>query len=159
MRRLILTGTACVALAGVFAGSAPAAKPTAATFIKAVVRKLVSNDYEHAWLTLHPAQQQLVPKDAYVRCELQSPVAGRLVWIKTVRVTNARFAIGGLPGRVSGKAVTLRIKLFDDVTGASVVIAHTAHAVWVAGHWRWILPAQRIGIYGSSACAPQAPGP
>jgi hypothetical protein len=35
--------------------------------------------YEHAWLSLRPAQQQLVPQEDYVRCELQSPISGRLV--------------------------------------------------------------------------------
>jgi hypothetical protein len=125
--------------------------------MKTVVRQIVSNDYEHAWLSLHPAQQQLVPQDDYVRCELQSPVSGRVVWIKTVRVTNARFAVGGLTGRVVGKAVTLRIKLADDYLGASVVLTHTVHTVAVAGRWRWILPAERIELYRSSACAVEAP--
>jgi hypothetical protein len=128
-------------------------------FLKTVVRQIVSNDYEHAWLSLHPAQQQIVPQDDYVRCELQSPVAGRLAWIRILRVRNARFGIGGLNRVVTGKAVTLRIKLTDDDTGSSVVVTHTAHAVAVAGRWRWILPANRIGLYSSSACAAEASGP
>jgi hypothetical protein len=139
-------------------GSAIAARDTgAAAFMTRVVRQIVSNDYEHAWLSLHPAQQQLVPQEDYVRCELQSPIAGRLVWIRTVRVASARFAVGGLKGRVAGKAVTLRIKLAADDIGASVVLTHTVHAVAVAGRWRWILPAERIELYSSSACAIEAP--
>jgi len=126
-----------------------AARPPAATFIKQVVRQIVRNDYEHAWLTLHPAQQQLVPRENYVRCENQTPVAGRLVWIKVVRVADARFAVGGVNGRVAGKAVTLKLKLADDTTGNSVVVTHTTHAVWVGGRWRWILPAARLGLYTS----------
>jgi hypothetical protein len=74
-------------------------------------------------------------------------------------VRDARFAVGGLNRVVTGKAVTLRIKLVDDDTGSSVVVTHTAHAVSVAGRWRWILPAERIGLYSSSACAAQAPSP
>jgi hypothetical protein len=159
MRRLVvlLAGAAVVVSGNSVASAAPPNKVGA--FMKGVVRQIVTNDYEHAWQSLHPAQQQLVPKDDYVRCELQSPIAGRLAWIKVVRVTNARFAVGGLAGRVAGKAVALRIKLVDDDSGASVVVAHTAHAVAVAGRWRWILPAQRIGLYSSSACAAEAPGP
>jgi hypothetical protein len=153
-----LIATATVAL-GSNGGASAARNSGAAAFMKTVVRQIVSNDYEHAWLSLHPAQQQLVPQEAYVRCELKSPIAGRLVWIKIIRVANARFAVGGLAGRVAGKAVTLRIKLVDDGTGASVVVAHTAHAVTVAGRWRWILPAERIGLYSSSACAAETPGP
>lgn len=159
VRRTILLIAASAVVAGTAGSTTAATKPTAAAFIKTVVRLIVTNDYEHAWLSLHPAQQQLVPQDDYVRCELQSPVAGRLAWIKVVRVKNARFGIGGLRGLVAGKAVTLRIKLTDDDTGLSVVVTHTAHTVAVAGRWRWILPAERIGLYSSSACAPEAPGP
>jgi hypothetical protein len=143
--------------AGVAGSTTAATKPDA--FIKTVVRQIVTNDYEHAWLTLHPAQQQLVPQDDYVRCELQSPFSGRLAWIRTVRVKDARFGVGGLAGLVRGKAVTVRIKLIDDDTGLSVVVTHTAHTVAVGGRWRWILPAKRIGLYSSSACTSQPPGP
>ena len=157
MRRLvILIAAGAIALGG--SATATAARSSgAAAFIKGVVRQIVSNDYEHAWLSLHPAQQQLVPQDDYVRCELQSPIFGRLAWVRTVRVANARFTVGGLSGRVTGKAVTLRIKLVDDDAGASVVLTHTAHAVAVGGRWRWILPAQRIGLYSSGGCATEAP--
>jgi hypothetical protein len=151
---------ACAVAGGTAASTSAATKPVGAgAFIKSVVRQIVTNDYEHAWLRLHPAQQQLVPQDDYVRCELQSPVEGRLDWIKIVRVRDARFGIGGLNRVVRGKAVTIRIKLTDDVSESSVVVTHTAHAVAVAGRWRWILPAERIGLYSSSACAPAAPGP
>jgi hypothetical protein len=154
VRRPLLAIAAATTLAAFGAAPATAARPAASTFIKGVVRQLVRNDYEHAWLSLHPAQQHLVPQDEYVRCEQQTPVAGRLVWIKVMRVVDARFTVGGVKGRVAGKAVTLRLKLADDVGGDSVVVTHTAHAVWVGGRWRWILPAERIRIYGSSACGP-----
>ena len=159
MRRaiLLIAGATIAVSAADPATGAQRAGPGA--FIKTVVRQIVKNDYEHAWLSLHPAQQQLVPQDDYVRCELQTPVAGRLAWIKVVRVRNARCGVGGLNRVVTGKAVMLRIKLIDDVTGSSVVVTHTAHTVAVAGRWRWILPADRIGLYSSSACAPEAPGP
>jgi hypothetical protein len=159
VRRLILVIAACAVAAGTTESATGTTSTGAGAFIKTVVRQIVTNDYEHAWLSLHPAQQQLVPQDDYVRCELQSPVAGRLVWIKIVRVKDARFGIGGLKGLVTGKAVTMRIKLTDDDSGLSVVVTHTAHAVAVARRWRWILPAKRIGLYSSSACATEAPGP
>jgi hypothetical protein len=155
MRKLTVLIAASALLAGAAAAATTPRNPGA--FMKSVVRQIVTNDYEHAWLSLHPAQQQLVPKEDYVRCELQSPIPGRLAWIKVVRVSDARFAVGGLARRVAGKAVALRIKLVDDDSGASVVVAHTAHAVAVGGRWRWILPAQRIGLYSSSACTAEAP--
>jgi hypothetical protein len=159
VRRVIVLCALSAVLAGTASSASAATSQGAAAFMKTVVRQIVTNDYEHAWLSLHPAQQQLVPQDDYVRCELQSPVAGRLAWIKTVRVRDARFGVGGLKGFVRGKAVTLRIKLTDDDTGASVVITHTAHTVAVGGRWRWILPAERIRLYSSSACAAPASGP
>jgi hypothetical protein len=157
MRKLTVLIAASALLAGSAAAATTPRDPGA--FMKGVVRQIVTNDYAHAWLSLHPAQQQLVPQDDYVRCELQTPIPGRLAWIKVVRVSDARFAVGGLARRVAGKAVALRIKLVDDDSGASVVVAHTAHAVAVGGRWRWILPAQRIGLYSSSACATEAPPP
>jgi hypothetical protein len=153
VRRSLLLLAASVALLGVVTAPAAAARPAASTFITRVVRQLVNNDYAHAWLSLHPAQQQLVPQEEYVRCELQAPVAGRLVWIKVVRVVAARFTVGGVTGKVAGKAVTVRLKLVDEAGGGSVVVTHTAHAVWAGGRWRWILPASRIGLYSSSGCA------
>ena len=153
MRRLtFLIAAAIVAVSGAATASA-APKRGAADFIKRIVRQLVSNDYEHAWLSLHPAQQRLVPQEDYVRCELQTPIAARLVWIKAVRVASQRFAVDGVAGRVAGKAVTLRIKLADDSSGAEAIVTHTAHAVPVGGRWRWILPAGRISLYSSTACA------
>jgi hypothetical protein len=150
--RLLVATVAVAGIAALGSGSARAAQPTgAAAFIKKVVRQLVLNDYEHAWLSLHPVQQHLVPQDDYVRCELQTPIAARLVWIKVARVTNARFVVGGVVGRVAGKAVTLRIKLADDASGTSGVVTHTAHAVAVGGRWRWILPAGRIQLYRGCA--------
>ena len=152
MRRLTFLIAAAAVAAGTGAATAAAPKPGAADFIKSVVRQLVSNDYEHAWLSLHPAQQRLVPQEEYVRCELQSPIATRLVWIKVARVTSARFVVDGVAGRVAGKAVRLRIKLADDASGAEVVVTHTAHVVAVGGRWRWILPVGRIQLYSSNAC-------
>jgi len=152
VRRLLPFIATGLLLAG---GGTAAAAPTtgAGPFIKTVVRQIVTNDYEHAWLSLHPAQQQLVPQADYVRCELQTPFAGRLVWVKVARVANARFAVGGLAGRVTGKAVTVRIRLADDSIGVAFTVTHTAHAVKVSGRWRWILPAARIGLYASGDCA------
>ena len=159
MRRLGFLFAAVTIAAAPAAAADVVTKPGPGVFLKNVVRQIVSNDYEHAWLSLHPAQQQLVPQADYVRCELQSPVAGRLAWIRIVRVRDARFGVGGLNGLVTGKAVTLRIKLVDDDTRGSVVVTHTAHAVSVAGRWRWILPAERIGLYSSAACAATTPSP
>jgi hypothetical protein len=152
VRYLVSFFAAGVLLTG---GTAAAAAPAtgAGAFIKTVVSQIVRNDYEHAWLSLHPAQQQLVSQADYVRCELQSPVSGRLVWVKVARVANARFRVGGLAGRVTGKAVTVRIRLADDSIGVSFTVTHTAHAVAVAGRWRWILPPERIGIYSTGGCA------
>ena len=153
MRRLTFLIAAAIVAVSSAAPASAAPKPGAADFIKRIVRQLVSNDYEHAWLSLHPAQQRLVPQEDYVRCELQTPIAARLVWIKAVRVASQRFAVDGVAGRVAGKAVTLRIKLADDSSGAEAIVTHTAHAVAVGGRWRWILPAGRISLYSSTACA------
>jgi hypothetical protein len=68
-----------------------------------------------------------VPQEEYVRCEQQ--FAGRLVWIKVVRVVDARFTVGGVEGRGGRQGGDAEAR----------------------GR---ILPAERIRLYGSSACGP-----
>lgn len=170
MRRVPLVAmSAAVAAATVFASVAIAADartPAAAqqvdpvVFLKAVIRQLVRNDYGRAWLTLNPAQQEAVPQDQYVECELLSPISGRLDWIRAVRVSSRPMVVpGGSAEPVLTTAVTFRLKLAQPLLRSSVVITHTAHAVAADGRWSWILPASRFEFHRSGAClAGSVPG-
>jgi hypothetical protein len=47
-------------------------------FMSKLVREIGANRYDEAWETLHPAHQQVAPREEYVACERRDPVVGRL---------------------------------------------------------------------------------
>lgn len=123
-------------------------------FLRGVVREIASDHYARAWRTLHPAQQRVASQREYVRCELQTPIGGRLDWIRVVRVFDEPVIVaGGEATPVASKAVTFRLRLSQSSLGASEVVTHTVHVVAVGGRWVWILPPRRFAFYRSGTCA------
>jgi hypothetical protein len=140
--------------------SAAAAPPKddPVVFLRGIVRGIASNEYDRIWPSLHPAQQRVATRGLYVRCEESDPVAGRLERIEVVRALNQRITVPGAgAGLVDSKAVTFRLKLTDGTGETTGVV--TAHAVAVAGHWRWILTRSRFEVYRSGSCPITAPPP
>ena len=127
-------------------------------FLKGVVRQIAGNHYARAWQTLAPAQQRLVPKGEYVRCESASPIPGRLAWIKVVRTYEEPVEVAGAAATVSAKAVTFRLKITNAVLHDSVVVTHTAHAVPAGTRWAWILPPDRFQLHRSGTCGAKPTG-
>lgn len=122
-----------------------------ARFMTAVIREIAANDYANAWASLHPAQQRVATREAYITCEAQSPIPGTLSSVDVLRVADERVRVAGQEGIVAGKAV--RIKL--SITGAGaepIVVTHTSHTVAVAGRWTWILPPERFADYQAGRC-------
>ena len=72
---------------------------SAVAFLSGVVRRLAANDYATAWDTLVPAQQRLVPRGAYVRCESQSPIPGRLTALVPLAVRDELVRVPGTTAR------------------------------------------------------------
>ena len=159
-RSIFVTALAAVAAATAFAtvsfaditiGSRAGADPV--RFLEGVVRQIATNDYARAWETLAPAQQRLVPKAEYVRCESASPIPGRLAWLRVVRSFGESVTVaGGSAAPVDARAVTFRLKIADAHLGVSVVLTHTVHAVQDSGRWAWILPPERLRLHRSGAC-------
>ena len=93
-----------------------------------VVRLIVADDYDSAWISLYPAHQQVATRSEYVACEQKTPVGSTLRSINVVRVADRLLRIPGEPQRVPVKAVTLRITLADTL-GTKSAFSHTFNAV------------------------------
>jgi hypothetical protein len=147
-------------LAGGGGGSSTAAAQPGGdpvVFLRGIVRGIAANDYERVWPTLHPAQQRVATRQAYVRCEHLTPIAGHLDWIRVVRAADERISIPGDKGFVVSKAVTFRLRLSEPALDTFVDVTKTVHAVAVDGRWRWILSPRRFAIYNSGTCPTTAP--
>jgi hypothetical protein len=159
---ILAAAVAAVALGAGVAAAVVSAAPdrstggrAAAEYLSGIVRATAANRYGETWASLDPAQQHILPRDVYVRCERQSPIPGRL---ESLRVLAVRPAALHVPahGHVDGWAVRMRV-----VIGASgfpdVVVVHTFHAIRTSGAWHWYLPAERLGLYDAGCGQPSLP--
>jgi len=151
----IAAGVGIAVWAGARAGDSGRASADPAVFLRGIVSRLADNDYAGAWPSLHPAQQRVATRAAYVECEQLTPVPGHLDWIRPAGTKDARIRVAG-DGAVAGKAVTFTLKLSEPVSRQSMRRTVTAYAVTVDGRWRWVLPPKRFGVYLAKAC-PAAP--
>ena len=175
--RTRLATAACVVLAAVaLTGNAAAADRVregnahhdaraalaAEAFLAKVITLLAANDYAAAWTSLYPAQQRLVPRTAYVRCEASSPIPGRLGRLDVLDAHVERIVVPGTraPARRS-TAVTFRITLVPLGPGRPAVVTVRAHALRADRRWTWMLPAGRLALHRSGRCgaAPAPVGP
>jgi hypothetical protein len=121
-----------------------------ATFMTTLVEQIAGNDYADAWLTLHPAQKRVADRRAYVACESQSPIPGKLASVTVLDISDEEVRVAG-EGTTPGKAVRLKLSI-GGLGGAPVVVTHTGHAVAVGDHWTWILPPARFAEYEAGRC-------
>lgn len=147
------------ALLAAHAHASPAPVPGAAPFVVHVVRETIANRYGPLWDELHPAQQAVLPRRVYVRCESLSPVPGKLA---SVHVLSVRHELVNVPGALRPLPSTaVEVRVVVAVMGGRVAVTHTYHAVRAAGRWTWFLAAARFGAYAAGSCpgAPQPAGP
>ena len=86
------------------------------------------------WDELHPAQQELVPRDLFIQC---AP-AGLEVQVTDVLETYEEdVVIDGTDQSVRATALTVEFKSGQDPLANSDI--DTFHEVVVAGEWRWIM--------------------
>jgi hypothetical protein len=153
--RLLFVGgpllAAAIAAGAVFAftGRADEGPGDPAAFMTNLFTEIAGNDYATAWLTLHPAQQRVATRNAYVSCESQSPIPGKLSSVTVVDVSDEDVQVAG-QGTAAGKAV--RVKLSITGVGDPIVLTHTGHAVAVGNRWTWILPPERFAEYKAGRC-------
>lgn len=122
-----------------------------AEFVTGLVGQIAANDYANAWASLYPAHQRVATREAYIACEAQSPIPGKLSSISVLHVIDEQVRVAGEQESVAGKAV--RVKLSITGAGAApIVVTHTSHAVAVADRWTWILPPERFAEYRAGRC-------
>ena len=158
MFAVIATGTAfaTVGVASLAHQGRPMSDPV--LFLEGVVRQIARNDYAAAWQTLEPAQQRLVPRGEYVRCESASPIPGHLASIEVLRSFAEPVEVAGSgSGAVDTRAVTFRLKMSEPGL-SSVIVTHTVHAVHAGQRWAWILPAKRLELHRSGTCGARPVG-
>ncbi len=152
---LIAVAIAAADAAVLARGAGAARPPEAATFAERVVRLVAANRYAEAWQRLYPAHQQLASQPEYVRCELLSPIPGRLRSVRILHVRNERVHVPGESEPVDGAAVKVRLVIAGL---ARVVVTHTFHVVRADGRLSWILPPSRYARYLYGQC-PDSPPP
>jgi hypothetical protein len=152
----VASALATVAVARVLDTAPSAGDPVA--FLRGVVAQIAANRYDAAWLTLFPAQQELVSRAQYVRCESASPIPGRLTSLRALRVREEQIAVAGTTGLSTASAVTFRIVITSPTLHESVAVVHEVHAVRGDDGWAWILPARQFQLDRSPTCgAPAVP--
>ena len=139
-----------IALAGDHAQALPAEGPS--EFVSRTVATIARDDYVSAWESLHPAHQEIAPRDEYVACEMKTPLAWKLRSIHVVRVVDRTVHVPGTSEDVAAKAVTLRLRVLEKRIGAEQSFSHTFTAVPVGAEWSWILTPSQYDRYRSDSC-------
>ena len=137
-------------------GAAHAAAPgdprEAARFLTNIVRQLAANDYTDAWKSLHPLDQALVPRSAYVACESAVPVPGHLASIRTQGIGRERVSLTTGGRLVASVVVRFSVVIAGFAEPDGVPVTVRAHAILVGGKWRWMLsPARLVSLRGCAA--------
>ena len=147
---------AAVVVASVGGAAGASAQPTsrdAGFFLATVVRQLAANDYADAWQTLHPVDQALVPRNAYVACESASPIPGRLVSVRILSSRRELVALTLSGPIVSSVLVRLALLIADPAAPPGVRVRVLAHAILVHRRWRWMLSPARLAADRSCAAS------
>ena len=129
-----------------------------AVFLARIIRLLSANRYAEAWTSLNPMQQAIASLQAYVACESQSQIPGRLVSLRVLDVRDGQVRVLPESTPVPSTAVTFALRITNTATAQQTVrIVLTAHAVHVDSHWTWILPPARLELYREGCGSTPAP--
>jgi hypothetical protein len=158
LRRIVVSAAAATAVGAtvVYAPTASRAsggKPSAVTFLSGVVRLLAANRYQTAWMSLHPDDQRLVSRELYARCESLDPIPGRLTRLRAVSVSDDRVVVAPHSPVANAVSVVFEARIVGALPRENARVVITAHAIDVAGRWRWILPQSRLHQYFEPPCS------
>ena len=143
MRYFALALIAAAALAGcgeTIPSEAPAGRAQAF-----VLEDLYYGRPGRAYDALHPAFQQRVPRELFLRCAKQYQL-GDLDSIKVLDVSDDSVTVPG-EGEQPAKAVRIRL---TSTTGQTDT--HVYHQVKVGDDWRWVMNEKALRAYGASRC-------
>ena len=139
---LAATATLTVLLAGCGTSTKSSANTSAAAFVKRMTLEFSRGQSGRLWDELHPADQAVVSRADFVRCEGNEGFGLRTM--KVLDTYNDPTLIGGKTHPAT--AVSLRVSSDDGVTTA------TMHAIWVAGKWHWTLQPADYAAYANGKC-------
>lgn len=117
----------------------------AGEFMKQYVNTVALGQWGRAWDTLHPAQQQVASRSAYMTCRSEDsipPING----VEIIEEYEEPIEVAPL-GEVSSTAVTMKVSA-DDYPDDTL----TGHVVDVDGEWRWIMTPADIETYKAGDC-------
>jgi hypothetical protein len=126
---------------------------SAARFLLSTIEEKVDGDWNSAWQSLYPLHQRIAPREAFVRCETQTPFPAPLESLHVVGVRAAAVRVPGLRHTVEGVAITVTVALRWYGPRDPIVFRHTFHLVPVRGGWTWLLSPSRYRLYERGGCA------
>jgi len=123
-------------------GSGTPAKESAAAFVHRITVEFSRGQSGRLWDELHPADQAIVTRAAFVTCEHNDGFN-----LKGFKVLDSYHEPVDVDGKTSpSTAVSVRTTSEDGETTA------TMHAVSVGGTWRWILQPADVAAYKKGKC-------
>lgn len=129
-------------LAGCGTSTKSSAAPSAAAFVKRMTLEFSRGQSGRLWDELHPADQAVVSRALFVKCEGNEGFG-----LRTMKVLDTYSDPTSVGGKTQpATAVSLRVSSDDGVTTA------TMHAIWVGGKWRWTLQPADYAAYAKGKC-------
>lgn len=135
------TLAAAAALAGCGGGST---QPSADAVVKGLYQHISAGQYGPAYDSLHPSHQALISRGRYEDCMRQA-IVPQITSVQTVKTYKDPLDVTGIPQHTS-EAVTVKL------TTPAGPLTQTAHAVKVAGQWRWILSSAAVRSVKQGGC-------
>jgi hypothetical protein len=96
------------------------------------------------WDELHPGQQAIASKDAYIACQQKKSVP--ITNTKAIDEYDEPIDVPGVASQVPAKAVTM------EYTANGQTDHVTIHEVQVDGKWHWLLDPDSITAYQTGKC-------
>lgn len=142
--RVLLFAVVAVALAGCGGGDDGAGQS-----VKDLVTELSTSDYASAWAALHPAQQQVVPEDLFIRCGVEAEAA-KDPKVDKVEVLDTKKVDKDIPWVGEGEVTEVKIRMTQGETSREVLY----DVVKVDGDWRWTLGSRSLTAFEAGSCPP-----
>lgn len=140
--RHLLSLAAIFTLLAAFAGcggddSGPSAGgQSAGDYVTKLLGYVDKGQWGPEWDSLHPAQQALVSRDAYITCATKKTVPN-VSAVKVLETYSEDVAIPGTSTRAASTAVT--VEYTASLAGRKDTAKATFHVFVIDGHWRWVL--------------------
>ena len=135
--RVLLFAVVVVALAGCGGGDDGAAQS-----VKDRVAELSTSNYAGAWAVLHPAQQQVVPENLFIRCGVEAE-DGKDPAVDDVEILGAKKVKKDIPWVGEVEVTEVKIRMTQGETSREAFY----DVVKVDGDWRWTLTDRSLSAF------------